>query len=320
MMKALKKYPFVSIIIPAYNEEIYLEKCLLSLKHIDYKLDAYEVIVVDNGSTDSTCEIAKKYNAQLVSFPEGTTISAVRNRGAMCAEGTILAFLDADCVVTKKWLLNGVNLLNSSVGVVGSRPLAPKKEATWLQKARAKVLSRASNVPVSWLSSSNYIVKKELFDQIGGFDEDLETCEDADISFKLNKITTILYSPYVKAYHLREPKNLFEFFKKEVWHGKSVYEGVIRHGLKKEELLSIFVPAIYLINNVIGVCSLVFNSTSFFTISFSVFWGLPLLATIKTLFRVKTISQFPFFYIIDFIYLQARSSAVLHAIKYTIIR
>lgn len=88
--------PYFSIIIPAHNEEKYLEKTIRSIKKQSFK--DYEAIIVTNGCTDKTEEIAKKHEGKkirLLSLPK-PNVSVARNAGALNAEGEILVFLDAD--------------------------------------------------------------------------------------------------------------------------------------------------------------------------------------------------------------------------------
>lgn len=91
----------VSVIIPAHNEEEYLEMCLKSVLNQTEK--ASEIIVVDNNSTDKTAEIAKKYNVKLVrELKQG--ISYSRNKGFNSAKSDIIARCDADVLVPKNWI------------------------------------------------------------------------------------------------------------------------------------------------------------------------------------------------------------------------
>ena len=304
--------PEISVIIPAYNEEQYLHDCLNSILDLNYPKEKYEIIVVDNGSTDNTVSIAINLSDQVILFPEGRTIAAVRNKGASVAKGKILAFLDADCLVAPNWLEAAVELLTGSlIGVVGARPIAPEKGSTWVQRARASVLVKSKNTRVSWLSSGNFIVKAELFQQAGGFDEKLETAEDVDLSFRLNRITTILYSPKIIVLHLREPRTLLEFFKKEVWHGKSAYEGVSRHGIRKEELLSVFVPLMFcaaIVLLIFAFCTgRVMEAVALSIISL----GIPFLAAIRSVIKSNNFKRIVQFYLIDLTFIVARSFSFL---------
>lgn len=279
----------VSIIIPAFNEEKFLEKSLFSIKQMELNEDLYETILVDNGSTDGTPKIAERYGATVISFPEGKTISAVRNKGAITAQGDILAFLDADCIVAKNWLTSALDKLDKhDIGCIGSRPVAPDEGATWVERCWGKILPRSVDkaLHADWLSSSNVIVKAHLFHQINGFDERLATSEDVDLGHRLNRITKILYDPSVKAYHLKEPKSLLEFIKKEIWHGKSNFKGFVLHGFPRSELLSIIVPLAYFIFIVLFILGL-FTSIkiSLFALVFLVLF--PLIMTYRNLTRVK---------------------------------
>jgi glycosyltransferase involved in cell wall biosynthesis len=89
----------VSIIIPAYNEEKYLQKTIDSLR--SQKYEPLEIIVVVNGSSDRTFEIAEKYADKAINFPEAIGPAKARNEGAKIANGDIFIFLDADSQLSK---------------------------------------------------------------------------------------------------------------------------------------------------------------------------------------------------------------------------
>jgi len=93
----------ISIIIPAYNAEKAIKECLSSLTNQSLSRNKYEIIVVDDGSTDRTCEIAKKYKVNVISQGNGGPAVA-RNRGAREARGDILIFTDSDCIADKDFI------------------------------------------------------------------------------------------------------------------------------------------------------------------------------------------------------------------------
>lgn len=101
--------PYLSVIIPAYNEAISIGRCLQSLRNQNCSQKNYEVIVVDNESTDATPEIAKNYNVKLLARQAGN-VGRMRNLGAQHAQGTVLAFIDADCVVDPDWISRAIQL------------------------------------------------------------------------------------------------------------------------------------------------------------------------------------------------------------------
>jgi len=93
----------VSVIIPAYNEESTIESCLKSLLNQTIEKDTYELIVVDDGSTDSTPEIIKRYPVKLFR-QENSGPATARNLGAKNSSGEIILFTDADCIADPNWI------------------------------------------------------------------------------------------------------------------------------------------------------------------------------------------------------------------------
>lgn len=93
----------ISVIIPSFNEEENIAQCLVSLSHQTIDRIEYEIIVVDGGSTDKTCEIARKY-ADMVFIQTSKKVGGARNDGAMASKGDIIATTDADCILPSDWI------------------------------------------------------------------------------------------------------------------------------------------------------------------------------------------------------------------------
>ena len=110
----------ISVVIPTYNEENNIEKCLLALENQTIARDRYEIIVVDGQSTDQTVKIAKKYSDKVI-MQKTRWIAGARNDGVAVAKGDIIAMTDADCVVSKDWLEEITNALmkDNAVAVFG---------------------------------------------------------------------------------------------------------------------------------------------------------------------------------------------------------
>ena len=232
----------VSIIIPAFNEEKYLPLCLDSLKSLDYSKQDIEIIVVDNGSTDRTREIALEYGAVVFTKPSAN-ISELRNFGVQQSKGEIIAFVDADCAVAKDWLRNASKYFEDNDVVSWGGPPEPPENAGWVAKSWNLVIQ--NNQPVqnsNWLGTINLFVRKHQFIDIGGFNESLKTCEDVDLSYRLSKFGRIISSNRLKVIHLREPDSIKEFMRKEIWRGISNLKGIISHGLLLKEIPSISIP------------------------------------------------------------------------------
>ncbi|HSQ94434.1 MAG TPA: glycosyltransferase [Methanoregula sp.] len=93
----------ISVIIPTFNEEENIAQCLVSLSHQTVPRNEYEIIVVDGGSKDATCEIAEKY-ADRVFLQTSRKVGGARNDGVMAAKGEIVATTDADCILPPDWI------------------------------------------------------------------------------------------------------------------------------------------------------------------------------------------------------------------------
>jgi glycosyltransferase involved in cell wall biosynthesis len=248
--------PTVSIVIPTLNEGAYIERCLKAVSELDYPKDRLTVTVVDSGSKDETVSKARKFGALIYQI-EPKTISSSRNLGAEKSSSDIIAFLDADCVVSPDWLKKAVtHFQNANNVAVGSYPSVLANEANALQQLLAKVARGTTCRKTDWLPSANFIVRRSAFERVSGFDENLTTCEDADIGYRLKSVGEMIWDPSVTVYHLREPRTYTDLFKKEVWRSKDNLSGFFRHGVNLSELPSILVPAAFaisLLSIVVGV-------------------------------------------------------------------
>jgi glycosyltransferase involved in cell wall biosynthesis len=235
----------ISIIIPAYNEERHIKACLTSIVNVDYPKTGYEVILVDNGSTDRTKEIAGQFDIAIFT-DQDRNVSGLRNLGAKYAKGEILAFIDADCLATPQWLKNAsLHIQNNKLAAWGAPPEIPDNP-TWVQETWFIVRKKEIQLEmVEWLESMNLFVRKTLFLNVGGFNESLVTCEDVDFCYRISNYGKILSDTALGVVHLGEARTLREFVKKELWRGKSNLKGIYSHGLKFNEIPSLFVPVYF---------------------------------------------------------------------------
>jgi len=236
----------VSIIIPAKNEEKMIAGCLTALKKIDFPSEAYEIIVVDNGSEDATADIAKSFGVRVFIISD-VSISALRNYGAAQSNGEYLAFVDADVMVTSEWLKNALAAFEDErVACTGSTSVIPK-DTTWVERTWfLQTQGQPARAERTWLASMNLIVRRKVFNEVGGFNEKLLTCEDVDLGYRISENYIILEDKSIAAVHLGEAKSLYQLFRKEMWRGKSNYSGVLEHGLKIDEVPSLIIPLFYL--------------------------------------------------------------------------
>lgn len=206
----------ISVVIPAFNEEAYLSSCLASLE-AQIK-PPYEIIVVDNNSTDKTQEIAKKYGAKVVLEPTQSTISS-RNCGFNLASGDIIARLDADSIALSDWIQR-INDNFESKEIVALSGTAEFNELGVFGKTSlyvnifAKTL--AGILKHNILIGPNMAITKDVWNKVKDqiCMDALEVHEDIDLSIHIAKYGKIAFDPELRVQMSarRIRKNPFSFF------------------------------------------------------------------------------------------------------------
>ena len=215
--------PYVSIIVPLYNEEKHVGKCLESIKKLNYPIDRYEIILVDNGSTDNTIAIAKGFTDLIFVCPT-MNVSGLRNYGAKKAKGDIYAFIDGDCVADEDWLSISVKSIKEEKCVTGAYcQISP--EPTWVEETWGLRIPQGRH-EVPHLGAANLIVPADIFNKIGGFDENLKTGEDYEFCIRVKTVAKVILDDRIKVTHYGNPKTIKEFLKRELWHGLGAFGSV----------------------------------------------------------------------------------------------
>jgi len=187
--------PFVSVIIPAFNEENGITPTLKSLFAQNYP--QFELIVIDNNSTDKTSEVARALGAK-VFIEKNKGVAHARQRGFTEAKGEIVLSTDADALHPENWIEKIVAAFQEdseivAVGGLGefySGPLSAKIASKYLFYP---FLLFDKSFSGGWnLSGFNMAVKKSAFEKCGGFSTELKIAEDIDLSKKLRKIGKIV--------------------------------------------------------------------------------------------------------------------------------
>lgn len=235
----------VTIVIPVKNDEIGLERCLHSLTELCKKDSISEIIVIDNGSTDNTTNVAISYNAKLF-INKNESVAGLRNIGSSMATGDIIGFIDSDCVADKMWIVSAINHFDdNNIACVGS--MAKSLERTYFESAWSEFRTRRRGTQeVGWINSMNMFVRKDIFIEYGGFNSSLKTCEDVDLCYRISRKYKIMSDDNVIVYHYGEATNLRVFIKKEIWRGYSNLDGIVSHKIVLKELPSIFLPIYFL--------------------------------------------------------------------------
>jgi glycosyltransferase involved in cell wall biosynthesis len=183
--------PKVSVIIPTYNRRTMLKEAVDSI--LDQDFEDFELIVVDDGSTDGTAEEIKRYGGRirLLQHSENRGVSAARNKGILHAKGKYIAFLDSDDLWVKGKLKIQVAFLDENPHY----PLCYTDEI-WIRRGRRvnpKIKhSKYSGwifekcLPLCTISPSSAVMRKTLFSKVGLFDEALPVCEDYDFWLRVS--------------------------------------------------------------------------------------------------------------------------------------
>jgi len=184
----------ISVVIPAHNEERYLRRTLEALKRQDY--DWFEIIVVANGCTDCTAEVAKGRCNRLVTLSK-KSLDVARNLSARLAKGKLLLFLDADTILASQALrvIAREFSRNHSAGTVKGRPDTERFKYR-LVYALKNFIHRLS---LHRGSSGVILCWKRQFIHLGGFDEGLEVRENSELMRRLGRFGNYKYIGDVSA-------------------------------------------------------------------------------------------------------------------------
>lgn len=188
-VKIVFNMPVISIVMPTFNRSGLIKEAVESVFNQDYS--DYEVIIVDDGSTDNTYNSIERYNANIrYIFQNNSGVSKARNTGIRAAKGNYIAFLDSDDLWDPRklstqlqffennpdsyiyytreiWMRNNSRVNPPQVYFPGDRNILPK------------LLKRC------FIGASSVMVRKDLFDHIGYFDESLPVCEDLDLWLRI---------------------------------------------------------------------------------------------------------------------------------------
>jgi glycosyltransferase involved in cell wall biosynthesis len=197
--------PRVSVIVPVFNSQQTIVECIESLLSQDYPNELYEIVVVDNNSTDQTVEIVERYPVKMTHQRLLQTPAATRNQGVCEAKGEYLAFIDADCVAAPGWLLSIIQPLNDpQVGAVCGHTMAYRPESLVEQFfAEHNRLLVNDQEPFVSLLTCNMACPKSIMDQVGHFDQHLPTIEDLEFGWRIQSIgeKRIVVEPAALVYH-----------------------------------------------------------------------------------------------------------------------
>jgi len=199
------EYPFLSVIIPVYNDNAGLKKLLPTLMQQSYPQDKYEVIVVDNGSNQDVSEVTQHFGVKLLTENDIQSSYPARNKGIQHARGEVFVFIDSDCRAVDDWLYEGIkkmqqagsDLVGGNVVFSFSDKKAPAEYYDAIYHFQFEDMIKRGTC-----GGGNTFVKRSVFDSIGMFPQNVKSGGDV---FFTKKATVsgfkLVYAPKAIVYH-----------------------------------------------------------------------------------------------------------------------
>lgn len=203
----------ISVIITTYNRGALLKRALEAVVHQSLSQKVYEVLVVDDGSTDDTPKIVrdfmKKYKNIRYFRQEHKGLSAGRNLGISKARGKIVAFTDDDCIPDRAWLENLLKAFRKESNIVGV-------EGKVITDSPAPLFSSAPmNLKGKNFTGCNSAYKKAILKEIGGYDKRFFAIrDDSDIAFRVMSQGKIVFAPEAVVRHPPLKVSAFHYLKR----------------------------------------------------------------------------------------------------------
>ena len=239
-----KGFPLVSVIIPTRNSIRTIEICLKAIKKQSYEQSSraprtknLEIIVVDQESQDGTGQIAEKYADKVLTTKGDKFYSAPpvsRNIGAKASSGLYLLHIDSDMELTPEVISKGVEIFEKKPEILALK-IHEKDEGVGFW-SRAKMLERKCYIGYDAIEAARFF-RRDIFFRLGGYDENLRSSEDWDMSKRVNALGLIdsIPMPFFTKHHLGRLK-YFAQIKKKFNYGLTLNVVLKKHGfnLKKE--------------------------------------------------------------------------------------
>jgi glycosyltransferase involved in cell wall biosynthesis len=238
----------LAVIVPVRNDAARLGRCLQTIAASRGTLGNVEILVADNGSTDDSAAVATRSGARVLHLPD-LRVSELRNQATSATTSDLFAFVDADHEVAQPWIAAALDVMSQDgVGATGAIYESPPT-GTWVQRMYGLLRGRTiGHAEVSWLGSGNLIVRREAFQQVGGFDATLEACEDVDLCQRLRAAGwRIIGDDRLRSVHLGDPPTLRALFRAERWRGRDNIRVSLRGPLTMRDLPSLAAPIITLL-------------------------------------------------------------------------
>tara|TARA_Y100000590_G_scaffold470772_1_gene669992 strand:- start:43476 stop:44312 length:837 start_codon:yes stop_codon:yes gene_type:complete len=235
----------ISVIIPTFNRAHTLKRCLDSVLNQTYP--PFEIIVVDDGSTDNTKELLKDYEGKIIVHKiENSGVSSARNYAIERCSGDWVALLDSD----DEWLTNRLQEQVDYLKIFPNIKLVHGEEI-WIRNGKRvnpkKIHKKTGGyiyqncLPLCCISPSASLIKKEVLEEFGGFDESFPVCEDYDLWLKITSKYEVGYieSAIITKYGGHEDQLSRKYFAMDLWRVRSMKRMLNSELMKDDRLATI---------------------------------------------------------------------------------
>jgi len=185
--------PLVSVIVPVWNDAAGLARCLSAIRCQSYPSDRIQLIVVDNGSSDGSFEVAQSFAGMTALIEPMPGSYAARNAGLQCALGDYVAFTDSDCVPDKSWIEEGIAAASREpkLGVLAGRVEitcdGSSKSSAAVLYERMFSFNQELNAKSGTCIAANWLSPRSVIEGFGGFDSSLRSGGDAKLSRQISE-------------------------------------------------------------------------------------------------------------------------------------
>jgi glycosyltransferase involved in cell wall biosynthesis len=218
-----KPLPFVSVVVPVFNAESMIGDCIESLLNQDYPKDRYEIIIVNNDSTDGTAEVIRRYPVKYAEERELHTPFAAEDTGIRASRGELLAFCDSDETATPSWVRTLVREMRDGCGAVAGPMLpAPHEKGLFMLYAAADAngnnFTEAGDIDIA--ASGNLMFRREVYEKLGGYNRKMFTGADLELTRRVHSELglKLRFTPDAVVYH-RPRTSLKNLLKHEARNG-----------------------------------------------------------------------------------------------------
>jgi len=231
-----------SIIVPVFNALTYLERTAPALRDLVDATPGAELIFVDNGSTDGSWEKIKSFESENTKtvFQPDVNVGEVRNAGARVAAGSVLVFVDSDCLVDSEYLesIEAALVLSGAPAVGAYYSMSP--DPNWLERAWHRLHEPRADGFTSWVPAGNLAVRADVFRSVGGFRPDLTSGEDVDLCRRIEAAGMPVYQSLgIVSRHLGNAQKAGDFIRKHAWHGEGMIAAEGRRRLSRPLIMTV---------------------------------------------------------------------------------